>query len=492
MEIQCTRSECLQPHNEIKDLDLTTITTVQQRYCTTCGMPLFLNGRYLPIKLLKRGGFGAVFLARDRCTPSISLCVVKQLRPANNLTEAELKIAHELFEREGQVLEKLGQHSQIPRLLASFNITVPSRTSGKPDMLFYLVQEFIDGQNLTEELAQKGKFSEPEIIAFLQNILPVLQFVHESDSIHRDIKPSNIMRSQAGQLYLLDFGAVKQATQRGGTPSNPGSSTGIFTLEYAAPEQTSCAQVYPSTDLYGLAVTCIELLSGQPPGNLYDGYNSQWSWRQHTQASDRLAAIIDKMLLPTPSQRFQSASEVLEAIQTGNATLISAPTQVTTEIANPVPPHPPIQSPLPPTLVTPLQVNTQPPFSPTDPVLPPLPPDRLPERSLLETLARAGFVGFELGLWQIAANSLFKSSPGIVFGILGALLGGLIFTQYRRWLDYKYLAAIAGVTLAVVLIVPHGAMSGIEILITAIVYGMAAIALMAFFSLIYKLLSRFI
>jgi serine/threonine protein kinase len=485
MEIQCTRSECLHPHNECPEFDiLQKMTTAQQRYCTTCGMPLILAGRYLPIKLLTRGGFGAVFLARDRYTPFINLCIVKQLRPANNLTEAELKIAHDLFEREGQVLEKLGNHPQIPRLLASFNITASNHTSGKEDMLFYLVQEFIDGQNLTEELAQKGKFSEPEIIAFLQNILPVLQFVHESGSIHRDIKPSNIMRSQAGQLYLLDFGAVKQVTQRGGSPSNLGSSTGIFTLEYAAPEQTSCAQVYPSTDLYGLAVTCIELLSGQSPGNLYDPYNNKWSWRQHTQASDRLAAIIDKMLLHTPSQRFQSALEVLEAIETGNATLISPPAQVTTEIAN--------SAPLPPTLVTPPPPHTPPPFSPTDPILPPLPPDRTPERSLPETLTRAGFVGFELGLWQIAVNNLFKNSPAIVFGILGALLGGLIFTQYRRWLDYRYLAAIAGVTLAVVLIVPHGAMSGIEILITAIVYGMAAIALMAFFSLIYKLLSQLI
>jgi serine/threonine protein kinase len=486
MEIQCTRSECLHPHNECPEFDiLQKMTTAQQRYCTTCGMPLILAGRYLPIKLLTRGGFGAVFLARDRYTPFINLCIVKQLRPANNLTEAELKIAHDLFEREGQVLEKLGNHPQIPRLLASFNITASNHTSGKEDMLFYLVQEFIDGQNLTEELAQKGKFSEPEIIAFLQNILPVLQFVHESGSIHRDIKPSNIMRSQAGQLYLLDFGAVKQVTQRGGSPSNFGSSTGIFTLEYAAPEQTSCAQVYPSTDLYGLAVTCIELLSGQPPGNLYDPYNNRWSWRQHTQVSDRLGAIIDKMLLHTPSQRFQSASEVLEAIETGNATLISQPAQVTTEIAN--------SAPLPPTLVTPIHSGNHPPSTPTlvtpDASSAPILPDRTPERSLPETLTRAGFVGFEIGLCQIALNSLFNSSPGIVFGILGALLGGLIFSQYRRWLDYRYLAVLAGVTLTVVLIVPHGALSGIEILITAIVYGMTAIALMAFFSLIRKLLS---
>jgi serine/threonine protein kinase len=496
MEIQCTRSECSQPQNQFQDLDdIKLMTTVQQRYCITCGMPLILAGRYLPIKLLKRGGFGAVFLARDRCTPSISLCIVKQLRPATNLTEAELKIAHQLFEREGQVLEKLGQHLQIPRLLASFNITVPNHHTGKQEMLFYLVQEFIDGQNLSEELAQKGVFSEAEIVAFLQNILPVLQFVHEYGSIHRDIKPSNIMRSQAGQLYLLDFGAVKQATQGGGISSNFSSSTGVFTLEYAAPEQINRAQVYPSTDLYGLAVTCMELLTGKPPGSLYNAYSNQWSWRQYAPASDRLGAIIDRMLLPAPSQRFQSALEVLEVLETGNATVISAPAQIPTQVVNPThhPTYPPNSQPhLNPTLVTPIQSSSQPPL-PLTPIAPPDPifsPKPTAERSLSDTLVRASFVGFELGLGQIALSSWLQNSPGIGFGILGAILGGLIFSQYRRWLDYQYLAAITGVTLAVVLIAPHGALSGIEILITAIVYSTTAIALTAFFFLVYKWLSR--
>jgi serine/threonine protein kinase len=95
---------------------------------------------------------------------------------------------------------------------------------GKEDQFFYLVQEFIDGQDLEEELNSKGQFSEAEALEVLREILKVLKFVHENGSIHRDIKPSNIMRDRNGRLYLLDFGAVKQVTKgapAGGQPGGP-------------------------------------------------------------------------------------------------------------------------------------------------------------------------------------------------------------------------------------------------------------------------------
>ena len=199
MEIYCTRPQCPRPQNHLVDLDdSATLRTAQQKYCTTCGMPLILAGRYLPIKLLGKGGFGAAFLSRDRYTPGMRQCVVKQFLPAGNLSPTQLKVAQDLFEREAVVLEEIGsQHDQIPELFAFFPVIVTGLQANQQDQFFYLVQEYIDGENLEDELVRRGKFSESEVLFVLHSILPVLQFVHNKGIIHRDIKPSNIIR------YLL-------------------------------------------------------------------------------------------------------------------------------------------------------------------------------------------------------------------------------------------------------------------------------------------------
>ncbi len=160
-------------------------------------------------------------------------------------------------------MERLGnRHEQIPDLYAFFPLLVPSKNASKEEQFFYLVQEFIDGQDLEAEMAAKGKFSEREVRLVLVEILNILKFVHENHSIHRDIKPSNIMRDRQGRLYLLDFGAVKQVAA--GAGSNPqGRSTGIYSMGFAPPEQMAGSQVYPSTDLYALAATCLNLLTGK-------------------------------------------------------------------------------------------------------------------------------------------------------------------------------------------------------------------------------------
>jgi serine/threonine protein kinase len=275
MELHCTRPGCPRPENFFTDLDNTaTLQTAQQKYCTACGMPLILVGRYLPSKLLGKGGFGAAFLARDRYTPGMRQCVVKHFQPSGDLSPQQLEIAQKLFEREAEVLEQLGRrHPQIPDLFAFFPLSVPSLQRGKEDQFFYLVQEFIDGKDLENELARRGKYSEAEVLEVLREILKVLKFVHDHHSIHRDIKPSNIMRDRTGRLYLLDFGAVKQVTKAApGTPA--GRSTGIYSMGFAPPEQMAGSQVYPSTDLYALAVTIVTLLTGKEAGELYDSYRT--------------------------------------------------------------------------------------------------------------------------------------------------------------------------------------------------------------------------
>ena len=468
MEILCTRPNCPSPRNFFDELDdPSKLKIVQQRHCTGCGMPLILVNRYIVVRLLGKGGFGTAFLARDRYTPTMRWCVVKQFQPADNLPPEELAIAQTLFEREALVLEQLGhKHRQIPDLYAFFPLIVPNQDGTKEEQYFYLVQEFIDGQDLEAELASKGKLSESESRQVLVEVLKILHFVHQNNSIHRDIKPSNIIRSCEGIFYLLDFGAVKQVTTQARN-SQMNKSTGIYSLGFAPPEQMAGAQIYPSTDLYGLAATCVNLLTGKPAKELYDSYNHRWDWTKYAPGiSDSLISILNRMLLATPSERFQSAAEVLNSLNAttympytvssnsalGSATLSKASHQQSFVRAN--------------------NTKTKGKFS------------------LVEIITSAAFTGFEGALLYIAISSL--SFTGISLGLWGILLGGLIYAQVRRWIKKFDLAIIAVITIVTILCVPilQGGLEIIVIFVIAIMSAAAAIAATAIFRLIYQLLSR--
>ncbi|MGF1935918.1 MAG: protein kinase domain-containing protein [Nostoc sp. ChiQUE02] len=464
MEVYCTRPRCPRPQNYFADLDdITTLKTTQQKYCTTCGMPLMLDGRYVPMKLLGRGGFGAAFLARDRRIPGMRQCVVKQFQPAGNLTLTQLQQAQLMFEREAEVLAQLGNdHEQIPDLFAFFPVIVNSLQPGQQDQFFYLVQEYIDGQNLEEELVQQGKFSEQQVLEVLQEILKVLKFVHYRGIIHRDIKPSNIMRRRDGRLFLLDFGAVKQVTNV--ALGSAASSTGIYSMGFAPPEQMAGGQVFPSTDLYALAVTVITLLTNQEAIQLFDAYSNQWKWRTQVTVKPRLADILDKMLLPAANQRFQSAQEVLDAL---NSQAAQAPTQLNSPSVT-LPPQPPKGS----SPVVPRPSPTQPAFS------------------TVELLGGAAFSGFEGALIAIALFSLVKS-PIVTLSVASVILGILIFAQTRRWIEKFDLLIIPTITFGIIFFVPflRGGLDILSVVILAVAAGLVAISLTAVFRLIYKLLS---
>jgi len=279
-------------------------------------MPIILRGRYLPLRLLGKGGFGAAFLAQDRDIPGMRPCVVKQFLPPEDFSPAALEIARELFNREAEVLSKLGSKNEhIPELFAFFSLTVTDRATNKETEYFYLVQEYVNGENLEEELSRKGRFNEQEVRYVLEEMLNVLQFVHENGSIHRDIKPSNIMRDKNNRLYLLDFGAVKQVSTTGKSPSAV-RSTGIFTMGYSPPEQMAATQVYPCTDLYALAATCLCLLTGKTPEDIYDPYQNTWNWQSFAPStSPELAKVLKSMLQSLPKDRPQSAIEVLNSLR---------------------------------------------------------------------------------------------------------------------------------------------------------------------------------
>ncbi|MEC4813505.1 MAG: serine/threonine-protein kinase [Scytonema sp. PMC 1069.18] len=273
------------------------------KFCQTCGSKLLLKERYRAIKPIGQGGFGRTFLAVDEDKPSKPRCVIKQFYPQAQGTSTVQK-AVELFTQEAMRLDELGKHPQIPELLAYF--TQEDRQ--------YLVQEFIDGLNLAEEVAQRGAFSEADIRQLLNELLPVLQFCHARQVIHRDIKPENIIQrrtpqSISGNIVLVDFGAAKEATY---TALNR-TGTSIGSPEYVAPEQMRGRASFAS-DIYSLGATCVHLLTNISPFDLYDIYHDVWIWQQFlkTTVSNELSFIINKMLETAVMRRYQTVDEVLK------------------------------------------------------------------------------------------------------------------------------------------------------------------------------------
>jgi serine/threonine protein kinase len=284
---QCLNPDCLYPNPD------------NSQFCQKCGNKLLLRERYWATKILGQGGFGRTFLAVDEDKPSKPPCVIKQFLPQAQGTE-NVEKASELFAQEAQRLEELGKHPQIPELLAYF--TFENRQ--------YLVQEYIHGQTLQQELEENGVFKESQIRELLQDLLIVLQYVHRNQVIHRDIKPENVIRGKTDKkLVLVDFGVAKyiEPTRRTVT------GTIIGTPEYCAPEQSMGKPLFIS-DLYSLGVTCLHLLTDMSPFELYDVMESEWRWRNFLKGnfvSDKLGQILDRLVEPKPKQRYQSAEEVL-------------------------------------------------------------------------------------------------------------------------------------------------------------------------------------
>ncbi len=262
---------------------------------------LLLRERYRAIQAIGQGGFGRTFLAMDEDKPSKPRCVIKQFCPRNQGIH-DIQKAAELFFQEAIRLDELGKHPQIPELLAHF--TQSDRQ--------YLIQEFIDGQNLAQELARNGVFNEVQILTLLNDLLPVLDFVHNQQVIHRDIKPENIIRRSSDRKFVLvDFGAAKYAS----SAALLRTGTTIGSPEYLAPEQARGKAVFAS-DIYSLGATCVYLMTQVSPFDLFDSSEGTWIWRSYLKSpvSHSLGGILDKMLEFATNRRYQSADEVIQAL----------------------------------------------------------------------------------------------------------------------------------------------------------------------------------
>ncbi|OKH17886.1 serine/threonine-protein kinase [[Limnothrix rosea] IAM M-220] len=270
-----------------------------------------LDGRYKIRESLAAGGFGQTFLAED-IKQFNKVCVVKQLKPSFTNPEA-LQVARRLFESEAQLLNRLGDHDQIPHLLAYF----------EENQEFFLVQDFVEGHSLEKEIIVGKKQSEAYGIALLESVLEPLAFIHGQKVIHRDIKPANLIRRQQdGKVVLIDFGAVKElAATQVNAQGKTQMGTIIGTPGYMSSEQGR-GKPKLSSDVYAIGMIIVQALTGKIPpmgyntnDELYEDPNTaEIMWRQDAEVSPQFAAILDRMICYDFRQRYRSALEVKQAI----------------------------------------------------------------------------------------------------------------------------------------------------------------------------------
>lgn len=300
--ICCLNPDCDRPLNPVNAL-----------YCKHCGTPItLLKGRYRPLKPLGAGGFGKTYLAQD-VDKLDEYCVIKQFAPMVFGHKAVAK-AKELFEREARGLQSLGVHPQIPSLYAYFEY----------DNRLYLVQEYIEGRTLLQELAEDGIFSEAKVKQVLIELLEILQFVHQQGVIHRDIKPQNIIRRQSDQkIVLIDFGISKQLTHT--SLARPGTTIGSF--GYVPKEQMQAGVATAACDLYSVGATCFHLVSGIHPRQPWNrnGYGWVKYWRNYLihPVEPKLDVIIDRLLQEDPKIRYQTVKEVIKDFYATSAPVLN-------------------------------------------------------------------------------------------------------------------------------------------------------------------------
>lgn len=289
-----------------------------------------LQNRYRILGILGHGGFARTYLAEDEGRFK-ERCALKELIPAEESAYA-LSKAKELFQREAVTLYQI-QHPQIPQFRANF----------EQDQRLFLVQDYVEGKTyrnlLNDRLATGQTFSEPEVRQFMQQILPVLAYIHSKGIIHRDISPDNIILRETDRLpVLIDFGVVKELATRFQAQNQlqtPQTAVGKF--GYAPSEQIQTGRAYPNSDLYALAATAIVLLAGKEPRELFDDVQLSWQFSRWVNLSEGFARILNRMLSYRPGDRYQSAEEVAQELMRLSAT---NPTQS---------PQPPVPPTLPPT-----------------------------------------------------------------------------------------------------------------------------------------------
>lgn len=295
-----------------------------------------LQHRYHLLSILGQGGFGRTYLAEDQGRFN-ELCALKELIPPETGAYA-LEKSKELFGREATTLYQI-KHPQVPQFRANF----------EQDGRLFLVQDYVEGKTYRELLNERkaqtviqpanlnpaspaqnqstnGIFSEAEVRSLLLQLLPVLDHLHSKSIIHRDITPDNIiLRNSDEKPVLIDFGVVKELATRFLSPNASAPLTTVGKVGYAPSEQIQTGRAYPSSDLYSLAASALVLLTGKEPQSLFDDNQLTWNWRQSVNVSDNFATVLNRMLSYRPGDRYQSANEVLQALDSPNPAAAQTP-----------------------------------------------------------------------------------------------------------------------------------------------------------------------
>lgn len=287
-----------------------------------------LQNRYCLLQVLGQGGFGRTYLVEDQSRFN-ELCVLKEYTPKHTGTFV-LEKSRELFQREAETLYKI-KHPQIPQFRATF----------EEDERLFLMQDYIEGKTYRTLLSERHKegqtFSEKEMLQFLFDILPVLNYIHNKGIIHRDISPENLMFRQSDKMpVLIDFGTVKHNVFSAVSTEGIPPETVVGKVGYAPEEQLIKGEVSPNSDLYALGITVIVLMTGHKPQDFFDEFLRSRCWKKDVPSVSRLfAMVLDRMINPIPSHRYQSATELLQTLRSLKELFPSPPSPI------PNPPNPP-------------------------------------------------------------------------------------------------------------------------------------------------------
>ena len=256
-----------------------------------------IGNRYQIIQKLGSSETGKIYLAKDLQATADGRCVVEQLSPIFS-DEANWRIIKQYLLNEIIVLERLGDHPQIPQFRDHFT----------EHRQFYLVREYIDGDNLEQEVERKV-YTEADVVYLIQDTLRILDFIHKTNVIHRNVQPVHLIRrKQDNKFVLIDFGAIQEIE------STTINLQGEFLFDryskncpYIAPEQKS-GKSHFSSDIYALGKTAIYALTGKSPQELEQ---TNLYWRSQCQISSKLEVILNKMMSSEIEDRYASTLEVL-------------------------------------------------------------------------------------------------------------------------------------------------------------------------------------
>lgn len=270
------------------------------KFCNSCGAPLQLRNRYIPLQRLGSGGFATLYTVWDLAA-EIERVLKVLVKPSAK--------ALELFEQEAVVLARL-QHPGVPRVEPHDYFLVS--LGNKERQLPCLVMEKINGQTLQEILDQHPHgCPEAWVISWFKQAVDILQELHSRKIIHRDLKPSNLMlRHTTGQLVVIDFGGAKI----GSALSRQASSTRLFSSGYSPPEQIAGRGVGPAADFYALGRTMIQLLTGIYPPELEDPMTGELRWRAGVSISPDFADLLDQLVREDVNQRPTTAAAIQERL----------------------------------------------------------------------------------------------------------------------------------------------------------------------------------